>query len=167
MSSFDFAFPNSTEWEDNIRHVARELRNYQYTFPWNNKSSAFESNLIAPQDVSVDAVVSSLYFNSIVFVFLMGSYELLRRLLPAVYSSRQRQLNTRIRTTLSPDIEPDAAGYLPEGESHDTDYEELNQAPSLTSLPDQRPLDWIGPVFGIPWQKVREKAGLDGYFFLR
>ena len=164
MSTFDFQYDNRTVWEDTIRHVARELKNYQYTFPWNNKSADFESNLKPPEDVSVDAVVSSLYFNTIVFIFLMGSYELLRRLLPAVYSSRQRQLNTRIRSAMSPDLQPDD---LPEGASHD-DYLELNQTTSsLGSLPDQRPLDWIGPVFGIPWDKVREKAGLDGYFFLR
>lgn len=172
-SSLVFEQDNSTVWwEDSVRHVARELKNYQYTFPnfpWKNNSADFESNLTPQQDVSVDAVVSSLYFNTIVFIFLMGSYELLRRLLPAVYSSRQRQLNTRIRSALSPDLDPGEDGYLPEGVDSTDDYMGLHQTTesSLSSLPDQRPLDWIGPVFGIPWEKVRQKAGLDGYFFLR
>ncbi|CAB9506338.1 CSC1-like protein ERD4 [Seminavis robusta] len=158
-------------WEESIRHWARRLKNYQYSFPsWGNStgSNDFESNLTPPEDVSVDAVVSSLYFNTIVFICLMGSYELLRRLLPAVYSSRQRQLNTRgWRSGLSSRDDDEAGGYLPEGEPDDGSCADLNQTSSLSSLPDQRPLDWIGPVFGIPWEKVRQKAGLDGYFFLR
>ena len=162
-------------WSFGIRHLKNG--HYQYYFPWQNNTSNndFESNLTPPEDVSVDAVVSSLYFNTIVFIFLMGSYELLRRLLPAVYSSRQRQLNTRgLRYQQSTD-EEDADDkstqsrqrkYLPEDEVPD-DFLDIHHATSLASLPDQRPLDWIGPVFGIPWEKVREKAGLDGYFFLR
>jgi Late exocytosis, associated with Golgi transport len=160
------------DWEESVR---RQLKNYQYYFPsWGNSSSSsnyFQSNLTRPEDVSVDAVVSSLYFNTIVFICLMGSYELLRRLLPAVYSSRQRQLNTRgwqgaLSNHDGEETDPDHSGYVQESDSQD-DYLDLNPATSLTSLPDQRPLDWIGPVFGIPWEKVRQKAGLDGYFFLR
>ena len=163
-------------WEESVRSLGRQLKNYQYYFPsWGNSSSSnnFDSNLTRPEDVSVDAVVSSLYFNTIVFICLMGSYELLRRLLPAVYSSRQRLLNTRgWRSGLSSssqnseEIEPNDIGYVHESDSPD-DYMDLGHAASLSSLPDQRPLDWIGPVFGIPWEKVRQKAGLDGYFFLR
>lgn len=175
MSSFEFNSSDTWPWEDSVQSLARQLKNYQYSFPWHNQTSSandFESQLVAAQDVSVDAVVSSLYFNTIIFVFLMGSYEGLRRLLPAVYSSRQRQLNTRVRTVLSPDISDGdddlPGGYYPEGSDDDhPDYADLHQASSLGSLPDQRPLDWIGPVFGIPWEKVRQKAGLDGYFFLR
>jgi Late exocytosis, associated with Golgi transport len=159
---------HTTDWEESVR---RQLKNYQYYFPsWGNSSYSnnFDSNLTRPEDVSVDAVVSSLYFNTIVFICLMGSYELLRRLLPAVYSSRQRQLNTRgWRSSLSSqEGEEGGQGYVQESDSND-DYLDLGHASSLNSLPDQRPLDWIGPVFGIPWEKVRQKAGLDGYFFLR
>ena len=170
-------------WEESVRDVARYLKssgNYYY-FPWQNSSDAnFDATLEQPEDVSVDAVVSSLYFNTIVFICLMGSYELLRRLLPAVYSSRQRQLNTRgwrnekspkkqprASTTNTPLDDDPAMGYLAE-EDLDTDpFANLHNDNSFASLPDQRPLDWIGPVFGIPWEKVRAKAGLDGYFFLR
>ena len=175
-----------TVWEDNVRNVARYLKNNYYYFPWQNTTDAnannFDSTLTQPEDVSVDAVVSSLYFNTIVFICLMGSYELLRRLLPAVYSSRQRQLNTRgWRNQNSPrgpggvndfsevdngDNPHAAMGYLPE-EDPDDPFPYIDHTNSLNSLPDQRPLDWIGPVFGIPWEKVRSKAGLDGYFFLR
>jgi hypothetical protein len=162
---------HTTAWEESVR---RQLKNYQYYFPsWGNSSYSsnfdnFDANLTRPDDVSVDAVVSSLYFNTIVFICLMGSYELLRRLLPAVYSSRQRQLNTRgWRSGLSSeDSEEGGQGYVQESDSND-DYLDMGHAASLSSLPDQRPLDWIGPVFGIPWEKVRQKAGLDGYFFLR
>lgn len=46
----------------------------------------------------------------------------------------------------------------------DQDYHKLE---SKGSLPDSRPLDWIQPVLGVPWSKVLQSAGLDGYFFLR
>ncbi|KAL7568743.1 hypothetical protein ACA910_021736 [Epithemia clementina (nom. ined.)] len=50
----------------------------------------FDSNLVPVEDVSVDAVLTAVYFNSIVFVMLMITYEILRRLWPHVYSSRKR-----------------------------------------------------------------------------
>ena len=169
---FESHLHDDTIVEDDVVLFERHLRqsdHYQYYFPWQNASgntsSDFESNLIPPSDVSVDAVVSSLYFNTIVFVILMGSYEVLRRLLPAVYSSRQRIINTQ--GLREEDENGDKAHTrIVDGENPD-DYIDLHPANSLGSLPDQIPLDWIGPVFGIPWDKVREKAGLDGYFFLR
>ena len=66
---------------------------------WNGtdetNTTDFYANLapvdLAPvEDVSVDRVLTSLYFNSLVFVFLMITYESLRRLWPHVYSSRKR-----------------------------------------------------------------------------
>jgi len=192
--------------EDTILNsTARYLSSstYYYYFPWQNQTTAldFDSSLTPQEDVTVDAVVSSLYFNSIVFICLMGSYELLRRLLPAVYSSRQRTLNTRggwrkrrhnqnnnnnnkhaagaaaaaggSSSSFEDDDEEIDQGmaYLAEEDQDDTDVDDLfpylRHNNSLGSLPDKRPLDWIGPVFGIPWKKVRSKAGLDGYFFLR
>jgi hypothetical protein len=152
-----------------------DTRHLKYSF-WtggnfsnSNNSTDFDSNLERPQDVSVDSVLTSLYFNSIVFVMLMASYEILRRVFPAVYSSRKRISHAR------PDTQN---GHLPEAPLHEdatvpdpngTDYPKIHHErhASLTSLPDDRPLDWIGPVFGVPWSKVRRIAGLDGYFFLR
>jgi Late exocytosis, associated with Golgi transport/Cytosolic domain of 10TM putative phosphate transporter len=157
-----------------------------------NSTENFDSNLIKAEDVSVDAVVTSLYFNAVVFVLLMCFYECLRRLLPSVYSSRKRMMfatkgrrceeknddraatnnnnenrnnnykayresdPTRLASSLSPSEQ-----YLHDAENSGS------SSSSEPSLPDDRPLDWIGPVFGVPWNTVRQKAGLDGYFFLR
>jgi Late exocytosis, associated with Golgi transport/Cytosolic domain of 10TM putative phosphate transporter len=79
--------------------------NYYYTKDvtassgfWSNFTSSyysgtddFTSQYEAAKDVSVDAVVTSIVFNSIVFVLTMCTYECLRRLLPSVYSSQVKQ----------------------------------------------------------------------------
>lgn len=138
---------------------------------WGNASDGnstdFDSNLQPAQDVSVDAVVASLYFNSIIFVLLMVSYECLRRLFPAVYSSRKRLGHTRPDHTFV----PPTPSSVHAGGSTDS-LTGLDQAiqrdESMYTLPDDQPLDWVKPVFfGVPWHKVRKTAGLDGYFFLR
>ena len=133
-------------------------------FPWSGGNSTnfdFDSTLQPAEDVSVDAVVSSLFFNSVVFVFLMGFYECLRRLLPTVYSSRKRMPYVLPERQEGDQYVPpfrNGSEDIPQNQSRDD---------SLASLPDDMPLDWVGPVFGIPWVKVRKLAGLDGYFFLR
>jgi hypothetical protein len=168
---------------DSGDNLQRTLEGHVYYFPlsWRlngtNDTMDFDAQLTPPEDVSVDAVVSSLYFNTIIFICLMCSYEILRRLLPAVYSSRQRTLNTRGQRQITPHVSQDDSNmdgshhqqneFFPDDLS-ETEYLEMPHSDSsLGQLPDQKPLDWIGPVFGIPWNKVREKAGLDGYFFLR
>jgi hypothetical protein len=63
---------------------------------WSNFTSYggtddFTSQYEAARDVSVEAVVTSIYLNSVVFVMTMCTYECLRRLLPSVYSSQVKQ----------------------------------------------------------------------------
>jgi hypothetical protein len=60
--------------------------NFTKNYAGNNDD--FTSNYVAPEDVSVDAVLTSIYLNSFAFVLLMCTYECLRRLLPSVYSSQ-------------------------------------------------------------------------------
>lgn len=140
----------------------------------------FDSQLRPPDDVSVDTVLSSLMFNAVVFLLLMGFYEALRRLLPTVYSSRKRMDRTHLfpeGTASAEVLGADTAGYLPPhangrtaagaSTAATTTNGQVDLTETLSSLPDDRPLDWIGPVFGVPWSKVRRIAGLDGYFFLR
>jgi Late exocytosis, associated with Golgi transport/Cytosolic domain of 10TM putative phosphate transporter len=133
---------------------------------WNNFTQSFtetDPNFDAAKDVSVDAVVASLYFNALAFVGLMIFYELLRHFLPAVYSSKKRldvihhTASTNGNDPTTPNVVDGTSAAVA---STDNDTDELN-------LPDERPLDWIRPVLGVPWQKVREMVGLDGYFFLR
>jgi hypothetical protein len=59
---------------------------FWYNFTSNNDD--FTSQFNAAKDVPVDAVLTSIYLNSIIFVVLMCIYECLRRLLPSVYSSQ-------------------------------------------------------------------------------
>jgi len=175
--------------------VARHLTSYYHNyFYWNsnftydavNVTDFDEQNLVKAQDVSVSSVVASFYFNVLVFVLLMTFYECLRRMLPAVYSSRKRLQFAREGREASAAAVPggagDAAGEPPMPSSSPDDRDSNNnKAPETTDseqelnaslseqslLPDDRPLDWIGPVFGVPWNRVRKMAGLDGYFFLR
>jgi len=117
-----------------------------------NKTNEMDNGLVAPEDVTVDAVVTSAYFNAAVFVVLMASYEILRRVLPTVYSSRKRL--TRMRRSSRRNLHH-------ESEDDDDDDDSVHE------LPDDRPLDWIQPVVGVSWSMIRKVAGLDGYFFLR
>jgi hypothetical protein len=115
-----------------------------YTYFWNNtfdQADEFTSQLKPASDISVHAVMSSLYFNAIVFVFLLASYEVLRRLIPSVYAAR--------KLYAQPNLQRESSGvsHLPHG--------------------SYVPLDWVGPVFGVSWTTVRKTAGLDAYFFLR
>lgn len=90
----------------------------------------FTSNYMAPQDVSVDAVLTSIYLNSAVFVVLMCAYECLRRLLPSVYSSevkRQYKMNLQRTETndsaesMSAPFDGDAAAAAADMMSVDSD----------------------------------------------
>jgi Late exocytosis, associated with Golgi transport/Cytosolic domain of 10TM putative phosphate transporter len=120
---------------------------------WNNWTKAISDNdpdFVAAKDVSVDAVVASLYFNALAFICLMIFYELLRRLLPAVYSSKKR-----LDVVHSATVDPKLASSS------------VDSPEDVLHLPNERPLDWIRPVLGVPWNTVREMVGLDGYFFLR
>ncbi|CAJ1948545.1 unnamed protein product [Cylindrotheca closterium] len=130
------------------------------------------SQYIAPSDVSVDAVLISLYWNAIAFVIIMASYECLRRLLPAVYSSQiKRQFKL---------------GGMPKDDDEDEDeftaVDEVSSPPrrhrgvrssSGASMASHRPLPdivspyWVTSVFAVSWNTVRKYSGLDGYFFLR
>jgi hypothetical protein len=146
---------------------------------WNNLTNSWsesDPNLDAAKDVSVDAVVASLYFNALAFVSLMIFYELLRHFLPAVYSSKKRLhvIHHTLSTSGGDPTTPVAnhnnnSSNNSNDNNHNSDpnnNEDNNDTDEL-NLPDERPLDWIRPVLGVPWQKVREMVGLDGYFFLR
>lgn len=152
--------------------VNRFLR-FSFSYFWGNatddsNSTDFDSNLQPPQDVSVDAVVTSLYFNTFIFIILMASYECLRRLFPAVYSSRKRldHTGTSTRNGNRAHAMNQQDQTLAEEEVEDARARRIDE--SMDTLPDDQPLDWIQPVFfGVPWPTVRKTAGLDGYFFLR
>jgi Late exocytosis, associated with Golgi transport/Cytosolic domain of 10TM putative phosphate transporter len=213
---------------------------YQWYLWGNIIQASNDADLEKASDVSVDAVVTSIYFNSVVFILLMIFYECLRRTIPSVYSSRKRmchmqaaasinQRDDSLETTDEDDeettVHPVVSYFSPSSENvsqgsranhvsfdegkHVNDkfdtpsrlttketptttagaallrtamsemkgdnyksitmlkLDNLHRLDSKSSLPDSRPLDWIQPVLGVPWSKVLETAGLDGYFFLR
>jgi hypothetical protein len=139
----------------------RGLSYFSFFGNYSTNMTDFDSQLVKAQDVTVDAVLTSFYFNTIVFVLLMASYEVLRRLLPTVYSARKKLDRTQ----------PDRPGQsqsddrLDAASGDEDDQDTVDSA--WTTLPDTQPFDWVGPVFGVPWSRVRQTAGLDGYFFLR
>jgi len=194
------------------------LLEYSYTYSdafsyfsnLTDDSSDFDSQLVKAEDVSVSTVLSSLIFNAIAFLFLMGFYECLRRALPTVYSSRKKLDRVHLADGGGGEAGLGTTGSADDGvaslshatpafdesrvddsiDDPTTSYKAFTSAGAksrdqqqqtscynarsallrqsgLLPLPDDRPLDWVGPVFGVPWKKVRSVAGLDGYFFLR
>ena len=119
-----------------------------------NASQQHQFDLAKTEDVNVDTVLTSLVLNTVVFVLLMAFYECMRRILPAVYSSQKRldRIHLDAGTATSEqhdDIYPPSLEALPSDLRHSI----------LTPLPEARPLDWVLPVFGVPWKKVRRIAG--------
>jgi hypothetical protein len=144
----------------------------------------FTKNLIAASDVSVDAVLTSIYLNAIVFCVLMATYECLRRLLPSVYSSQMKRQfkidqdfldETESDITVDPGAPPRSPyrGGTPVAGQHNNndpfeDFERMQREASYKSLPDVvSSFNWVPAVFSVSWTQVRKIAGLDGYFFLR
>lgn len=147
---------NDDDSEQLFSDASRELDAYSYIFGDDSTNDDelynFTSKLQPASDVSVDAVMTSLYLNIIVFCILMGSYEILRRYLPSVYAARRERVRVK-RGSIAVDSE---------GNTRVSDF--------IEDLPENSvgvPLTWIGPVFGVPWIMVKKVAGLDGYFFLR
>ena len=153
-------FLRERNYDDELLQLAsdipRELDAYSYLFGDDDSAQDdelynFTSKLQPASDVSVDAVMTSLYFNIVIFCLLMGSYEVLRRLLPSVYAARRERIRVKRGQT----------AVDSQGNTRVADF--------IQDLPQNSivPLTWIGPVFGVPWIVVKKIAGLDGYFFLR
>lgn len=182
----------STEESDRLVYANASISSYDTdlssaTYLLSNfAKDRYSTFLEKPVDVPVDAVVTSIYFNSAAFVFLMIIYECLRRTFPSVYSARQRlnhmrPINNNTKDN-NPLISPNQKDNYEELDSenfkgkssHKTrrscttrEFERNLKFDSSKSLPDIQPLDWLRPVLGVSWPTVLECAGLDGYFFLR
>lgn len=128
----------------------------------------FASNLQAATDVSVDAVITSIYFNALAFVVLMASYEVLRRLLPAVYSSRKKRQYKEGTYDQQEEASTASTEFLSEASPRPSLYERTTSLGSLDkALPNVFYMNWVSSVMGVSWETVRKYSGLDGYFFLR
>jgi Late exocytosis, associated with Golgi transport/Cytosolic domain of 10TM putative phosphate transporter len=80
------------------------------------------SNLIKADELSVNEVLTSFYFNAVVFCLLMCFYEGMRRVLPAVYSSRRKRHYQRL------------------GHNRRQVHRKPNEAPSASPPPPPYPL---------------------------
>jgi len=128
-----------------------------------NVTTNLEDTLHPASDVDINGVLTSAAFNAVVFVALMLTYEILRRIFPHVYASRQSR---------AADFEARKNRVREKGEDgNETAPATTAATTAVHNLPDiyqtNTPLDWVMPVFGISWRQVREAGGLDAYFFLR
>jgi hypothetical protein len=162
---YNFWTAHGTEQNDNMVHsdaVGERGLAYDRSL-WSNVTDEddFASKYVPASDVSVNAVVTSIYLNAFAFVVLMASYECLRRLLPAVYSSRiKRQFKWG-------GPEPDEESSECSQADSTRPYPRTASLASLESLPDVISMNWVSSVFSVSWSTVRQYSGLDGYFFLR
>lgn len=126
-----------------------------------NDADDFTSNFNAAQDVSVDAVVTSLYLNAVAFLVLMSTYELLRRSYPSVYSSKvKRRFKAGVR-------DPEVSKTFPDTMSTRSTGRTASLSALDSTLPDVVSFNWVSSVYNVSWATVRKYSGLDGYFFLR
>ncbi|KAL7481386.1 hypothetical protein ACHAW6_007069 [Cyclotella cf. meneghiniana] len=159
------------------------------TFYWfdnllSNTTANTEGQLTPAQDVNPDNVLATLLLNSIVCVFLLGLYEILRRYIPSVYSQRlvyggrsmedtpnvEGQMSPRT-TRMAALSSMNASGTLGVSRSEDvTDAGKHNDKKKSSSCRCIRQipiLEWARPIHCTPWATYRDLAGLDAYFFLR
>jgi len=108
------------------------------------------------QPVNIAGLRIMIYFNIAVFVVLMLLYELLRKLYPTVYFSRQK---LSIETNCSQDAEIFEDNPVLKDEMHSPAIPVMGRNTSF--------FQWIRPIYGISWRRIREAAGLDAYFYLR
>jgi len=123
----------------------------------------FTSHLNPASDVDFEGVMASAVFNSLVFVVLMVSYEILRRLVPSVYASKTRQAAFRGERRRS----SSALSLMSMDEEEDPSNINESHSRKPASIGFSLPLDWVLPVYKVPWNKVLKDGGLDAYMFLR
>jgi hypothetical protein len=168
-SSTNYWGESNQEDDDTISYFSFGRRDTSYNYSDyaadDDAGDDVTSNFVRATDVSVNAVVTSIYLNALAFIVLMATYELLRRLLPAVYSSRiKQQFKTGNTDNADESSEAPLEAEIPATKT----FEDFKQQPSFSSLPDVvSSFNWVPSVVSVSWDQVRQIAGLDGYFFLR
>eukprot|EP00980_Cylindrotheca_fusiformis_P026200 scaffold15514_cov129-Cylindrotheca_fusiformis.AAC.8 len=161
LGVFAMADSSDAENNNNSQNSMRFLDSYN-TSSWYNFTEE-DPHYVAASDVSVDAVVTALYWNAGAFVVLMASYECLRRLLPAVYSSQiKRQFKAGSADPIEEDFDDDSSrGFARTPSVASVDHSVDRSLPDIVSP------NWVSSVFNVSWNTIRKYSGLDGYFFLR
>ena len=125
-------------------------------------------------DVNTSAFLTAFYVNIVVFIVLIGCYELFRKWFPSVYSPRT--------TVIGRSSEPSSKRNSDKGEESDSERSSTSSPSGLTSfnvtksiisnrvdhiINTSQPLSWIPGVCRASWSTVRSSGGLDSYMFLR
>ena len=108
------------------------------------------------KDVNTSAFMTALCLNAMLFVVLVGGYELFRRFFPSVYSPKSSG-GTSSRTRDS--------SLSPLSLSSPTSNSAASSA--AVNINTQQPLGWVTGVARASWSTVRNSGGLDSYMFLR
>jgi len=105
------------------------------------------------KDVNTSAFMTALCLNAMLFVALIGGYELFRRFFPSVYSPKSSSGTSRTRDgSSSPSLSSPTSS---------------NAASAAVNINTQIPLGWVTGVARASWSTVRKSGGLDSYMFLR
>lgn len=100
------------------------------------------------KDVNTSAFMTALCLNAVLFVVLIGGYELFRRFFPSVYSPKSSG-RSGSSSGLSPPTLSNAASS------------------AAVNINTQKTLGWVTGVTRASWSTVRSSGGLDAYMFLR
>eukprot|EP00550_Attheya_septentrionalis_P009222 CAMPEP_0198291930 /NCGR_PEP_ID=MMETSP1449-20131203/9268_1 /TAXON_ID=420275 /ORGANISM="Attheya septentrionalis, Strain CCMP2084" /LENGTH=1076 /DNA_ID=CAMNT_0043990617 /DNA_START=67 /DNA_END=3297 /DNA_ORIENTATION=- len=129
---------NTLPWEFHATLQVMSKSKQRWYYNDANGTDDDYAGLAPADDVSIGGVLTAFIFNLVIGIMMMLTYEVLRRYIPSVYGGRRRHMAS------------------------------MNSDRMMSSLPTVGvPLNWVGPVFGVPWSRVRQAAGLDAYMFLR
>lgn len=133
-----------------------------------------DSNIHGYSDIAFSTFLTSTAFNVLIFVVFMVMYEVLRRCFPNVYASRQIK-EARIIAAKKQAKENKISDGIEDNKTVESKvlfpalkkrrYSTIKKLPNMQKA--ERPLAWVGQVFGVSWRQVREAVGLDAYFYLR
>lgn len=141
-----------------------------------NSTSTDYASLSPVQDATPESIFAALALNTIACIMLLSLYEVLRRLIPSVYSQRlvNEQRNGESYQTVESAL-ASVSGMKASGQTlrnynlnaamagKKDDKEEC----SMSSCRADSLFEWVLPIYQTPWSTIRELAGLDCYFYLR
>ena len=131
-------------------------------------------------DVNTSAFLTAFWLNAIVFVVLIGCYEVFRKWFPSVYSPKStgHSLGSRSGTNSNVnvgvgDTPRSDSGMSVTSDSNPSGLTSFNVSKTVQSnrainlINTHQPLSWIPGVTRASWSTVRSSGGLDSYMFLR
>ena len=189
MSNQESAAIAQEQFEKNVQSMfgigqqQTETADNQYYTQQSYDPFATDSTLSsqASHDVNTSAFLTAFYVNIVVFIVLIGCYELFRKWFPSVYSPRTTVIG---RSTAEPSLSSKQrnSDKVVGGEESDSERSSTSSPSGLTSfnvtksiisnrvnhiINMSRPLSWIPGVCRASWSTVRSSGGLDSYMFLR